>query len=75
MKLSDDQYYASSNETEEYIIEKAVIPFINGQVVEADTSNRQPRTTLVNMKASVALSIFCTEKKSMMMNSLHPVEA
>jgi hypothetical protein len=53
--LSGSKFLSFSNESEEYILQNLVIPFINGQVIN---SNYGDGKILINMKSAITMSIY-----------------
>lgn len=60
-RLLDDQWYGFWNTTEEEVINKMLIPFVNGQVLNI-THASTGKQILLNFKTLVATSIYRTEK-------------
>jgi len=60
--IGGSKFIWNTNEKEEFITNNVVVPFINGQVIETNYG-KSKRKVLINMKASVTLSIFKTEEK------------
>lgn len=63
IRLSGNNEFVCTNETESQITNNYLLPFINGQVIEADKSFGSNNYILVNMKSASTLSIYKSNDK------------